>query len=217
MAEEAPAWKPRTSLGKQVFEGKITSIEEILSKGERIKEPEIVDWLVPELKSEIILIGGRRGKGGGIQRIPIKITATMTKSGRRFRYSALMVVGNENGLVGVGRASSRETRVALDKALRRAKLNLIIVKRGCGSWECGCKKEPHSIPCKVKGLSGSVRAVLLPAPKGIGLVASDEVKKLLRLAGIKDIWVKTFGDTRTRTNVIYAVYNALKDLYRYER
>lgn len=216
MSEEAPAWKPRTALGRQVFEGRVASIEDILRKGLRIKEPEIVDWLLPDLKSDIILIGGRRGKGGGIQRIPIKITARMTKSGRRFRYSALIVVGNEDGIVGVGRASSRETRAAIEKATRRAKLNLLLIKRGCGSWECGCKAEPHSIPYRVEGKSGSVRATLMPAPKGVGLVANDEVKKLLRLAGIKDVWTKLRGDTRTRTNVIYAVFDALRNLYVYE-
>jgi small subunit ribosomal protein S5 len=190
---------------------------EILKTGQQIREPEIVDQLIPELKSEIILIGGRRGKGGGIQRIPIKITATMTRSGRRFRYSALVAVGNEAGLVGIGRASSRETRAAIDKATRRAKLALILVRRGCGSWECGCKGEPHSIPFKTVGKSGSVRATLIPAPKGVGLVASDEAKKVLRLAGIQDVWVKMRGDTRTRTNVIRAIIAALKALYVYDR
>lgn len=211
------AWKPKTELGKKVFKGEITSIEQILGRGERILEPEIVDWLLPNLKVETVLIGGRRGKGGGIQRIPIKITAVMTKSGRRFCYSALVIVGNEDGLVGVGYGSSRETRVSLEKAMRRAKLNLLQIRRGCGSWECGCRAEPHSIPFRVKGKSGSVRVVLLPAPKGVGLVANDELKKLLRLAGIKDVWTKTFGDTRTRINVICAAFNALKNLYAYER
>jgi small subunit ribosomal protein S5 len=56
----------------------------------------------------------------------------------------------------------------------------------------------------------------MPAPKGVGLVANDEVKKLLRLAGIKDVWTKLRGDTRTRTNVIYAVFDALRNLYVYE-
>jgi small subunit ribosomal protein S5 len=204
-------WKPKTSLGKEVFEGKITDIEEIFKSGRKITEPEIVDKLLPNLKNELILIGGRTGKGGGIQRIPVKITATMHKSGRRFTATAFVVVGNEDGIVGVGKGSAPETRDAITKAIQKAKLNLIKVKIGCGSFE------PHSIPFKVEGKSGSVRAVLMPAPKGVGLVASDEAKKILRLAGIKDVWVKTFGNTSTRMNLIKAIFNALKNLYMYER
>jgi len=179
-------------------------------------EPEIVDKLLPNLKSELILIGGRTGKGGGIQRIPIRITARMTKSGRRFKMSAFVVVGNEDGYVGIGKGKSVDARKAVDKAVRNAKLNIMKIKRGCGSWECGCGGE-HSIPYKVEGKSGSVRVTLLPAPKGVGLVASDEVKKILRLAGIKDVWVRARGDTSTRINLIKAVFNAMKKLYEYER
>jgi len=209
-------WVPKTSLGKDVAEGKIKSLDEIFESGKKIIEPEIVDKLVPNLKSELILIGGRTGKGGGIERIPIRITASMHKSGRRFRVSALAVVGNEDGLVGVGKGSSVEPRDAIEKAINKAKLNIIKIKRGCGSWECSCNQE-HSIPYKTEGKSGSVRVILLPAPSGVGLVASDEAKKILRLAGIKDVWVKTFGDTRTRINLITAIFNALKNLYAYEK
>ncbi|HDM05924.1 MAG TPA: 30S ribosomal protein S5, partial [Candidatus Aenigmarchaeota archaeon] len=92
---------------------------------------------------------------------------------------------------------------------------LIKVPRGCGSWECGCG-EPHSIPFKTQGKSGSVRVVLMPAPKGVGLVADDESKKILRLAGIKDVWVKTFGNTGMRINLARAVYDALRNLNRYK-
>lgn len=209
-------WVPKTELGKQVFEGKITSIEEIFKSGKRIIEPEIVDKLVPNLKNELILIGGRTGKGGGIQRIPIRITAKMTKSGRRFNYSAFAVVGNEDGFVGIGKGTSSETRIAVEKAIRRAKLNLIKIKRGCGSWECGCGTE-HSIPFKVEGKSGSVRVILIPAPKGVGLVTDNESKKILRLAGIKDVWIKSFGNTSSRVNLISAIFDALKKLYIYEK
>ncbi|MEM7825496.1 MAG: 30S ribosomal protein S5, partial [Candidatus Aenigmatarchaeota archaeon] len=136
--------------------------------------------------------------------------------GRRFTTNAFVVVGNEEGIVGIGRGSAPETRDAITKAIQRAKLNLMKIKRGCGSFECGCE-ENHSIPFKVKGRSGSVRAVLIPAPKGVGLVASDEAKKILRLAGIKDVWVKTFGKTSTRINLITAIFNALKKLYGFDR
>ncbi len=209
-------WVPKTQLGKDVFEGKITDINEVLKSGKRIIEPEIVDKLVPDLKNELILVGGRAGKGGGVQRIPVRITAAMHKSGRRFSMSAFVVVGNENGLVGIAKGSAPETRDAIAKAMKKAKLNLTSIMRGCGSWECGCKTT-HSVPYKVHGKSGSVRVELLAAPKGIGLVADDESKKILRLAGIKDVWVKTFGNTGMRINLISAIFDALKKLYVYER
>jgi len=209
-------WKPKTALGKEVFEGKITDIEEIFKSGRKILESEIVDKLVPNLKSEISLIGGRAGKGGGAQRIPVRITATMHRSGRRFTASAFVVIGNEDGLVGMSKASAVEPRDAIEKAIQKAKTKIIRVNRGCGSWECGCG-EAHSIPFKTTGKAGSVKVQLMPAPKGVGLVADDESKKIFRLAGIKDIWVKTFGNTSSHVNLISAIYDALKKLYVYER
>jgi len=209
-------WKPKTELGRKVLKGEITDIREILEQGLNILEPEIVDFLVPNLKSELILIGGRTGKGGGIQRIPIRVTAKMHHSGRRYSMTAFAVVGNEDGIVGIGMGKAREARLAIEKAIRNAKKNLILVDRGCGSWECRCGGT-HSIPHKTVGKSGSVRVVLMPAPKGVGLVAPVEAKKILRLAGIKDVWMKTFGDTRTRFNFITAIYRALKKLHAYKR
>lgn len=207
-------WKPKTELGKKVLAGKIKSIDEILDNGIKIKEPEIADFLIHNLRAELVEIGGRSGKGGGIQRTPIKITTKMHKSGRRYTTSAFVIVGNENGVIGFGEAKGEEGRIAIDKATRKAKMNLIKIRRGCGSWECGCG-ENHSIPFKSEGKSGSVRIVLMPAPKGVGLVANEESKKLFALAGIKDIWTKTFGETGTRFNLIKATFNALKNLHRY--
>lgn len=209
-------WKPVTSIGKKVFSGEINDIDVVFGMGLPIREPQIIDKIIPDLKNEIILIGGRTGKGGGVQRIPVKITAKMHRSGRRLSTSAFVVVGNENGLIGVGGGHAIEARDAISKAIQRAKLNLVRVKRGCGSWECRCGTE-HSVAFKTTGKSGSVRVELLPAPKGIGLVADDESKKILRLAGIKDVWVRTFGNTSARINLVTAIYDALKKLYIYDR
>ncbi|MEM5815043.1 MAG: 30S ribosomal protein S5 [Candidatus Aenigmatarchaeota archaeon] len=214
--EKTTSWIPRTQLGRDVLSGKIKSIDEVFESGRKILEPEIVDFLLGGLKEELILIGRRTGKGGGAQRIPIRITARMKKSGRRFRMSSFVVVGNENGYVGIGKGVSVDARRAVEKAVRRAKLNIIKIKRGCGSWECGCGEE-HSIPYKIEGKSGNVKVILYPAPKGVGLVADDESKKILRLAGVKDVWVKSFGNTSMHINLITAIYNALKKLYIYER
>ncbi|MBU5689929.1 MAG: 30S ribosomal protein S5 [Candidatus Aenigmatarchaeota archaeon] len=213
--EKLSSWKPRTKLGRLVFERKITSLDEILENGIKIKEPEIVDFLCPTMKNELVLIGGRPGKGGGIQRTPIRITAKMHKSGRRYTSSTFAVVGNEDGIVGVGKGRGKEGRLAVEKAVQKAKLSIIKVKRGCGSWECGCGGN-HSIPFKVYGRSGSVKVKLMPAPRGVGIVMNDEAKKIIKLAGIEDVWVKTYGNTGARINLIKAIFNALKQLHFYK-
>jgi len=209
-------WKPKTKLGKEVQEGKITSIDEIFKMGKKIMEPEIVDYLLPNLTHEIILIGGSPGKGGGIRRTPARRTARMHKSGRRYKITSMVVVGNGDGYVGLATGESVDFQMAVSKALKNAKLNIIPIERGCGSWECGCG-EPHSIPFKVEGKVGSTRVILKPAPKGLGLCASDSVKKILTLAGIKDVWVKSYGQTGTRINHMKAVFKALKNLNKAKR
>ena len=209
--EEKKEWIPKTKLGQSVMKGEFKSLEEILEKGLVVLEPEIVDYFIPDIKEEVVYIGGSPGKGGGTRRTATKRTARMHKSGRRFTLTALVIIGNENGIVGLGESSSREHRIALEKAITQAKLNVIRVRKGCGSWECGCKGD-HSIPRKTTGKFGSVSVVLKPGPKGLGIVSDSASKKLLALAGIKDIWVTTIGSTSTRKNLIYAVFGALKNL-----
>jgi small subunit ribosomal protein S5 len=210
-SRERKLWLPKTKLGNRVLKGEYATVDDVLMTGELILEAGIVDYLVPELKEEIIYIGGSPGKGGGSRRTATKRTARMHKSGRRFKLTALVVVGNGNGVIGIGKSSSREHRIALEKASEQAKINVIRVRRGCGSWECGCGGE-HSVPFKAEGRYGSIHVRLMPAPKGVGIVANDTTKKILTLAGIKDIWVKTRGQTSTRQNLAFAVFNALKNL-----
>ncbi len=206
-------WIPRTELGKDVFEGKITSLDEVFALGRKIKEPEIIDKLLPNLQSEIIFIGGSPGKGGGDQKTPTRRTARMHRSGRRYKISAVVVVGDGEKYLGVGKSSAAENRVAIEKAMKNAKINVIPVKKGCGSWECTCGEE-HSIPVEVKGNMGSVTVSMKPAPKGLGLCISDEGKKLMKLAGIRDIWTKSFGETRSRVNYTEALFDAFKKMNR---
>lgn len=203
-------WIPRTKLGQQVAMGQIT-LEEIFRSGKKIKEAGIVDALLPGLQNEIIFIGGSPGKGGGIKRTPTRRTARMHRSGRRYRVSAIAVVGDGNGHVGIGKAQSLENKDAIDKAITAAKLSIIPVKRACGSWECACG-ENHSIPVRIEGKAGSVIVTLIPAPKGIGLCINDEAKKIIRLAGIRDIWSMSDGESRSRLNYAFAIYNAFKNM-----
>ena len=97
-----------------------------------------------------------------------------------------------------------------EKAVRLAKLNIIKVNRGCGHFDCSCS-EPHSIPHVTEGKCGSVIIRLIPAPQGTGLVIGDECKKILRLAGIKDIYSSSKGHGRTTINAANACLEALRN------
>jgi small subunit ribosomal protein S5 len=206
-------WAPRTKLGTRVKAGEVTSLEEILAQNITIQEPEIVDFLLKEqLESELILIGQAKGKFGGGARRPFKHTQKKVREGARLKFSYVAVVGNRNGMVGVGRGSSRSSVPARIRAVKDAKLNMVRIPRGCGSWECGCRRA-HSIPAEVTGKCGSVRVTLIPAPRGVSLAINDESKKVLELAGVADIWSRTEGQTRHRTNLALATFDALRKLH----
>jgi len=205
------AWKPKTSLGKKVKGGDIKDINEILDRGLKILEPGVVDVLVPKISNELLLIGQSKGKFGGGQRRVFKQTQKKTREGNKPHFATMAVIGNHDGIIGLGYGKSKETVPAREKSLRNSKLNIIKIRRGCGSWQCGCK-EPHTIPFQVEGKCGSVIIKLIPAPKGTGLLVEHECQKILKLAGIKDVWSKTSGQTKTKINLIYACFDALKKL-----
>ena len=206
--EAIAAWEPKTKLGELVKNGKITHIDEILNNNKKILEEEIVDSLL-ELKTDLILIGQAKGKFGGGKRRAWRQTQKKTKEGNVPVFSSMAVIGDENGHVGIGVGRAKETLPARDKALRQAKLNIIKIKRACSSFDCVCS-ELHTVPFRVFGKEGSVRVTLIPAPQGTGLVVGNEMKKILKLAGIKDVYSKTSGKKRTTFNFIKACFNALK-------
>ena len=208
---DADSWKPKTDTGKKVKSGEITNVDEIINSDKIILETQIVDFLIPTLESELLLIGQSKGKFGGGQRRVFKQTQKKTREGNKPSFATYAVVGDRNGHVGLGYGKSRETVPAREKATRKAKLNLINIRRGCGSWQCNCS-EHHSIPFEVSGKCGSVKVTLLPAPKGTGLKAGSEISKILDRAGIQDVWSRTSGKTTSRINMIKAVTNALKEL-----
>lgn len=187
-------WVPKTQLGRQVYEGQVSSIYEIFEEGHRIKEVEIVDVLVPDLKDEVI---------------NINLVQKQTDAGESSRFTALVAVGNENGLIGIGLGKAKRVRNAIEKGIRLAKLNLYPIRMGCGSWECDCG-EGHTLPFKVKGKAGSVVVTLLPGPQGLGLVAGDTAKVVLKMSGVKDCWSKCIGKTTTTNSFAFATFEALK-------
>lgn len=196
-AVDLESWIPRTQVGRLVKDGTVASIYDIFRDSLKIEDIQVVDFLVPNL-TETVLDVGR------VQR--------QTDAGRKTLFVATAGVGNKNGIVGVSQAKAAGVGTAIRNAIVLAKLNIVPVKRGCGSWECTCSN-PHSIPFQVEGKIGSVRVVLKPAPKGLGLVIGDVAKSVLELAGISDIWSKTFGDTRTTQNFCKATFEALRATY----
>ncbi len=192
------AWQPRTELGRDVKSRRVTSIEQVFHEGRRIEEPEIIDALLPDLNNEIIEIAS-------VQR--------MTKNNRKMKFRATAVVGDGKGHVGVGSGKNSEAKAAIESAITDAKSKVIPIIMGCGSWQCMCGTK-HSLPFKVSGRCGSVEVILKPAPRGLGIVASTPVKKMLELAGVKDIWAFSRGRTRARYNAVVAVYRSLGSINR---
>ena len=195
--ERLESWNPRTKLGRIIFKGDISSMEEIYAEGFKIREPEIVDALLPELQEEVI---------------NINLVQKQTDAGEKSRFKAIVVVGNRDGYVGLGSGKARQVRTAIQKAAVDARLNITPVRRGCGSWECGCGRH-HSLPFQVEGKCGGVQVVLIPGPRGLGVVASEEAKIILDLTGVKDCWTRSYGSTRTIPSFACAVFDALRKTY----
>jgi len=206
--ESLLGWEPRTKLGREVKDGKITDINEILGNNRKILEEQIVDSLL-DLKTDLILIGQAKGKFGGGKRRAWRQTQKKTKAKNIPTFSAMSVTGDENGHVGIGVGRAKETLPARDKAIRKSKIDIVKIKRACSSFDCTCG-EPHTVPFKVTGKEGSVKVTLIPAPQGTGLVVGSELKKILKLAGIKDVYSRSSGKRQTTFNLVKACFNALK-------
>jgi small subunit ribosomal protein S5 len=195
--EEKPEWKPRTKLGLLVAANKITSMGEVFENGYRIQEAEIINKLLQDIRSEVVHVG---------------IVQKQTDAGELTRFSAIVACGNENGWFGIGKGKASQMRIAIDKATSAAMLSVIPIKLGCGSWECRCN-QLHSVPFRVTGKGGSVKIEILPGPRGLGIVAGENIGKLLKLAGIKDAWTRSYGSTNTMSSTTKAIYSALRSTY----
>jgi small subunit ribosomal protein S5 len=196
-AERLEAWVPKTRLGKMIQEGRISSMDEVFLSGLKISEFQIVDALIPDLQEEVI---------------DVNLVQKQTDAGEKSRFKAIVAVGNRDGYIGLGSGKARQVRTAIEKAAASARLNIVPVKRGCGSWECGCGR-PHSVPFQVEGKCGGVRVVIVPGPRGLGLVASEVAKVILGLAGVKDLWIRSYGSTRTVPSYACAIFDGLRKTY----
>ncbi|MDR3282735.1 MAG: 30S ribosomal protein S5 [Candidatus Methanoplasma sp.] len=191
-------WIPKTRLGQMVLNGEITTMGAALDTRLPLREAEIVDILLPDLKDEVI---------------DLNMVQRMTDSGRRVRFAVTSIVGNGDGFIGIGRSKGKEVGPSIKKAIDNAKLNIIEIKRGCGSWECGCG-EPHTMPFEVIGRTGSVTVYIRPAPRGVSLAVGDVAKSLLTLAGVRDAWGFATGNTKTKVNYAMATFEALRQTAR---
>src|SRR2546427_12975689 len=146
-------WAPKTKLGRLVLAGELTTLGDAIRTGLPIREPEIVDILLPETEDEVL---------------DVNMVQRMTDSGRRVNFVITCIVGNKDGFAGLGRARRREAGPSIRRAIDHAKLNMIEIKRGCGSGGWGCGRF-HTLPLKVAGRSRAVEGARECARQAGGL------------------------------------------------
>ena len=137
--------------------------------------------------------------------VKIARVTKVVKGGRNFRFSALVVVGDENGHVGVGTGKSNEIPEAIRKGIEDAKKNLIEVYL-----------EGTTVPHRIDGNFGTGRVLIMPAKEGTGIIAGGPARAVLELAGLKDVRAKSLGSNNPR-NMVRATLNGLSELRSIER
>lgn len=156
--------------------------------------------------------GGRRGGGGRSPRfsherarpefehkvINVRRVTRVVAGGRRFSFSVALVAGDRKGSVGVGIGKAGDTALAIEKAMRSAKRNMIKVKL----------TKTMSIPHDVKAKFSSARILMMPA-SGRGIIAGSSVRNVLHLAGIKDVTAKIFSGSKNKLNIARVAVKAL--------
>ena len=132
--------------------------------------------------------------------VNVSRVAKVVKGGRTFRFSVMVVVGDENGHIGVGTGKSSEVPEAIKKATDDAKKNLVEVSLVNGTL-------PHEYTTNF----GSSKVILKPAVEGTGIIAGGAVRPVLELAGVKNVTAKTLGSRNSR-NIVYATVKALQSM-----
>jgi len=133
--------------------------------------------------------------------VSISRVTKVTKGGRRFRFSATVVVGNRKGLVGIGSGKANEVQEAIAKAIQVANKNVVRI----------ALVDNRTIPHEAIGKVGRAQVLIKPAKKGTGIIAGGAARSVLELAGIKDIVSKSLG-SNTQINVAKATLEGLKSV-----
>ena len=158
------------------------------------------------MKPEIYYLDRREANeldlGDRESQVVVKINrcAAVVKGGRRFSFSALVVVGNRNGIVGVGYGKARDVPSAVEKGVKDAQKHLLKVRR-----------VGKSVPHMVEGRFSSSRVRLIPAAPGTGIIAGASARAVLELAGIRDVLTKAYGSTNP-INLVKATFYGLAQL-----
>jgi len=126
--------------------------------------------------------------------------ATVVKGGRRFSFSALVVVGDRSGQIGVGYGKAKEVPVSVEKGIKDARKNVVSISL-----------KGNTIPHQVEGRFGASKVILVPAAEGTGVIAGKNIRPMLELAGVKDILTKAHGSTSPK-NLVKATLNGLLQL-----
>lgn len=134
------------------------------------------------------------------QVVKIYRCAKVVKGGRRFRFAALVVLGDRSGHVGLGYGKANEVPTAVEKGISSARKNLVAIQL-----------KGSTIPHRIKARYGASQVVLVPAAEGTGIIAGVRLRPLLELAGIRDVLTKSYGSTNPK-NLLQAGMRALKRL-----
>lgn len=184
--------------GNQMLSGIIKTIEDVYLQNVRITDPKLVDQLFGDyaLREEIM----------GIKPVQFaKKNGTIHKS-----FKVIAIVGDYNGHIGIGYKTSTDIADAVKEAKKIAKLSIFPVVRG--SWQAN-DLSLHTINAPVLGKYGSIEMKIMPAPKGTGIVACSVTKKILEMAGYKDIFISTTGHAKSTFNYIIATFKALQSAF----
>lgn len=158
------------------------------------------------MKPEIVYLDPRETQDLDLadreSQIVVKINrcAAVVKGGRRFSFSALVVVGNRNGIVGIGYGKARDVPSAVEKAVKDGKKHLMKVRR-----------VGKTLPHAVEGRFGASKVRLIPAAPGTGIIAGVSARAVLELAGIRDVLTKAYGSTNP-INLVKATFHGLAQL-----
>lgn len=139
-------------------------------------------------------------KSDGLQEklVAVSRNAKVVKGGRIFSFAAIVVIGDGNGKIGIGRGKAREVPVAIQKALESARKNMrhVVLKAG-------------TIHCQLNGKHGATRVFMKPASDGTGIIAGGAMRAVFEVLGIKNVLAKIVGSTNP-VNVVRATLNALQ-------